>query len=62
VPDGLVHNIDATVADGSMLPYEPASLDGAYLIDVLGEMPDARAALRELHRILKPGGRLVVGE
>lgn len=57
-----VHNIEATIANGRVLPYEPASFDGAYLIDVLGEMPDARGALLELHRILKPGGRLVVGE
>ena len=25
-------------------------------------MPNARATLRELHRVLKPDGRLVVGE
>jgi SAM-dependent methyltransferase len=29
---------------------------------VLGEIPDQDAALAELHRVLKPGGRLVVGE
>jgi ubiquinone/menaquinone biosynthesis C-methylase UbiE len=29
---------------------------------VLGEIPDQRQALRELRRVLKPDGRLVVGE
>ena len=28
----------------------------------LGEIPSQNAALLELHRVLKPGGRLVVGE
>jgi ubiquinone/menaquinone biosynthesis C-methylase UbiE len=29
---------------------------------VLGEIPDQDAALRELARVVKPGGRVVVGE
>jgi ubiquinone/menaquinone biosynthesis C-methylase UbiE len=29
---------------------------------VLGEIPDQVAALRELRRVVKPGGRIVVGE
>jgi SAM-dependent methyltransferase len=57
-----VANLEATLADGRTLPYPASSFDGAYLIDVLGELPDARAALGELRRILKPDGRLVVGE
>ena len=44
------------------LPYRDATFDGAYLIGVLGEIPDGPTALREIRRVLKPGGRLVIGE
>jgi SAM-dependent methyltransferase len=55
-------NLRAVVGDARQLPYPDRSFDAAYLISVLGEVPDEQAALRELHRVLKPGGRLVVGE
>ena len=48
--------------DATSLPYPDASFDAAYLVTVLGEIPDQRAALRELRRVLAPTGRLVVGE
>jgi SAM-dependent methyltransferase len=57
-----IANIVPTQGDAMKLPHEDASFDGAYLVTVLGEIPDERAALRELARVLKPGGRLVVGE
>jgi ubiquinone/menaquinone biosynthesis C-methylase UbiE len=55
-------NVDATQADARDLPYEDDSFDAAVLITVLGEIPDPDAALGELARVLRPGGRLVVGE
>ena len=57
-----ISNIAPAVGDGRRLPYASASFDGAYMIDVLGETPDQPAVLRELRRILRPEGRLVVGE
>jgi len=48
--------------DAQDLPYEEDAFDAAYLVAVLGEVPDPHAALRELARVLKPQGRLVVGE
>jgi ubiquinone/menaquinone biosynthesis C-methylase UbiE len=57
-----IANIDGTEADARTLPFEDASFDAAYLVAVLGEIPDRGAALRELRRVLRPGGRLVVGE
>jgi SAM-dependent methyltransferase len=55
-------NVSPTQADATAMPYEDASFDAAFLVTVLGEIPDQDAALRELARVLKPGGRLVVGE
>jgi ubiquinone/menaquinone biosynthesis C-methylase UbiE len=49
-------------ADARQLPFEDASFDAAYLVTALGEIPDPAAALREIRRVLKPAGRLVVGE
>jgi ubiquinone/menaquinone biosynthesis C-methylase UbiE len=57
-----VSNVHATRGDARSLPYEDDSFDAAILITVLGEIPDQDAALREINRVLKPGGRLVVGE
>jgi ubiquinone/menaquinone biosynthesis C-methylase UbiE len=57
-----LRNLDATRGDARSLPYADASFDAAYLVTVLGEIPDQQAALRELRRVLRPGGRLVVGE
>lgn len=55
-------NVVPTRGDATDLPYEDASMDAVVLNAVLGEIPDRAAALREIRRVLKPGGRLVVGE
>lgn len=55
-------NVVPTQGDATALPYEDASMDAVVLTAVLGEIPDRAAALREIRRILRPTGRLVVGE
>jgi ubiquinone/menaquinone biosynthesis C-methylase UbiE len=60
--DRGLENVRATQGDARSLPYADESFDGAFLVTVLGEIPDQDAALRELNRVIKPGGRLVVGE
>jgi ubiquinone/menaquinone biosynthesis C-methylase UbiE len=55
-------NLVPTQGDARTLPYADATFAAAYLVTVLGEIPDQDAALRELARVLEPGGRLVVGE
>jgi ubiquinone/menaquinone biosynthesis C-methylase UbiE len=57
-----IDNITPARADARELPYPDDSFDGAYLVTVLGEIPDQDAALRELRRVVKPAGRIVVGE
>ena len=55
-------NLEPREGDAQRLPYDDESFDAAYLVAVLGEIPDQGAALRELARVLRPTGRLVVGE
>jgi len=55
-------NVVPTQGDATALAYEDDSVDAVVLATVLGEIPDTTAALREIRRVLKPGGRLVVGE
>jgi ubiquinone/menaquinone biosynthesis C-methylase UbiE len=55
-------NIEPALGDARGMPYADDTFDAAYLVTVLGEIPDQDAALRELHRVVKPGGRIVVGE
>jgi ubiquinone/menaquinone biosynthesis C-methylase UbiE len=55
-------NIEPTLGDAQALPYDDERFDAAYLVTVLGEIPDQDAALSELGRVIRPGGRLVVGE
>ena len=55
-------NVVPTQGDATSLPYDDDSVDAVVLTAVLGEIPDRAAAMREIARVLKPGGRLVVGE
>lgn len=55
-------NIVPARGDARQLPYPDAVFDAAYLVTVLGEVPDPATALRELRRVLKPDGRLLVAE
>ncbi|MBA3421004.1 MAG: class I SAM-dependent methyltransferase [Thermoleophilaceae bacterium] len=57
-----LHNVVPVSADARDIPYDGASFDAAYVCAALGEVPDVSAALRELRRVVRPGGQLVVGE
>ncbi len=44
------------------LPFPDASFDVVVAVTVLCFVPDAAGAVREMARVLRPGGRLVIGE
>jgi len=50
------------VADATRLPFADASFDIVSIVTVLAFIPDAGAALREIARVLRPGGTLVLGD
>lgn len=47
------------VGDATALAYPESVFDAAVAVQVIEYIPDAVASLAELHRVLKPGGRLV---
>jgi arsenite methyltransferase len=50
------------VGDADVLPLPDASVDVAVLGAALGRLADTSAAVRELARVLRPGGRLSLRE
>jgi ubiquinone/menaquinone biosynthesis C-methylase UbiE len=47
-------------ADASSLPADDASFDAALSVQVMEYVADVGAALEEIHRVLRPGGRVVI--
>jgi len=62
VREAGLSNVETHVADAYDLPLDDASVDRAFLVTVLPEIPDQARALAELHRVLKPGGLLSITE
>ena len=54
--------VDWRQGDALALPFPDSSFDLAMSITLLCLVSDPRGAIRELSRVLVPGGRLVVGE
>ena len=53
-------NVRFHEADATALPVEDQSFDAAFSVQVLEYVADVRAALAEIHRALRPGGRVVI--
>ena len=46
------------IGDGDRLPFGDAAFDGVLMAAVLEHMPNLDTAMREVRRVLKPGGRV----
>jgi len=57
-----IRNVEYHRGDATALPAQPESFHVVFLVAVLGEVPDRHACLREIHRVLRPGGLLSVTE
>lgn len=58
-----IAGVDLPIAadDITALPYEDESFETVFCISVLTYVPDLERALREVRRVLRPGGRAVFG-
>jgi SAM-dependent methyltransferase len=64
-PDASVQEgtrIDLAVDRLQALPFADHTFDVVTCITVLAFLPDAAKAVREMARVLRPGGRLVIGD
>lgn len=59
---GMAERIELTTGDGERLPFEDASFDRAAVAFGIRNIPDRVQALREMARVVRPGGRIAILE
>ena len=59
---GLDERVKFEIGDALAMPFPAATFDGAYSMNVSMNIADKLALYREIHRVLKPGGWLVLSE
>jgi demethylmenaquinone methyltransferase/2-methoxy-6-polyprenyl-1,4-benzoquinol methylase len=59
---GIVGNIEYSVANAEELPFEDGEFDAVTIAFGLRNVTDKDQALREMHRVLRPGGRALILE
>jgi ubiquinone/menaquinone biosynthesis C-methylase UbiE len=59
---GLEDRVDFKQGDALAMPFADASFDGAYSMNVSMNIADKAGFYAEIHRVLRPGGWLVLSE
>ncbi|MDX1293202.1 MAG: class I SAM-dependent methyltransferase, partial [Hyphomonas sp.] len=59
---GIGHHIDFLQTGAESIPLEDDSVDTAVITFVLCTIPDWESALKEVRRVLKPGGKILFSE
>ena len=59
---GLAGRVSIAHGDALAMPFGDAAFDGAYSMNVSMNIADKRALYREIHRVLRPGARLMLSE
>jgi ubiquinone/menaquinone biosynthesis C-methylase UbiE len=59
---GSADNVDLRVADATDMPYDTGSFDAVFESGVIHHIPDWKAAIREVSRVLRPGGQFCFAE
>lgn len=58
---GIGYPVRLTRGDAETLPFRDESFDVVYSFGVLHHTPGTQAAIGEIHRVLRPGGEVIVG-
>lgn len=59
---GMEHQVGFKLGDALAMPFADESFDGAYSMNVSMNIADKSAFYKEIRRVLKPGGWLVLSE
>jgi ubiquinone/menaquinone biosynthesis C-methylase UbiE len=60
--DALLSHVDLLVGDGEKLPFNDSTFDIVISECSISLLPDKRAAAKEIRRVMKPKGKLVISD